>query len=81
VTVVTNETQAATFTTTLVVGGPEDDHRRIVSYGYYRPANPGDIIELSPPLEPGTIADVVAVRISEDDPSVFVIEIARIRTR
>ena len=64
-----------------MVGSAEGGQRRIASYDHYRPADAGDIFELSPPFDPGTIADVISTHVSDVDESMFVVEIARLRIR
>lgn len=79
---VTNETQTVLPARTLVTG--HESGNTLAVLPEYRPANPGDIIELSPPLEPGTVADVISSRASDkgnDCKPLLVLEVARLRTR
>lgn len=81
-TAVTNETQTVLPTRTLVTG--HESGKTLAVLPEYRPANPGDIIELSPPLEPGTVADVISSRVSDegdDGKPLLVLEVAGLRTR
>jgi hypothetical protein len=82
VTAVTDETRTGTPTKTVVIAYDDPNRHELARWDYYQEASPGETLkELGPPhFLPGTRATVMAAYVSEDDPSVFVIEIANVKT-
>lgn len=80
-TAVTEHTQTVLPTQTVVFNYHDPSREPIACWDYYQEATAGETLrELPPPFPPGTRANVIKAYVSEDNPSVFVIEIANIKT-
>jgi hypothetical protein len=81
VTAVTEQAQSATPTKTVVLGYHDPYREVLARWDFHQEATAGETLrELPPPFPPGTRANVIKAYVSEDNPSVFVIEIANIKT-
>lgn len=81
VTAVTEQTRTGTPTKTVVINYHDPYRNELARWDYYQEVSPGQILEELPsPFPPGTRANVIKAYVSEDDSTVFVIEIANIKT-
>jgi hypothetical protein len=78
---VTEQAQSATPTKTVLLNYHDPYREVLARWDYYLETRAGETLrELPPPFQPGTRANVIAADVSPDDPSVFVIKIANIKT-
>lgn len=68
-------------TQTVVIDYHDPSRKVLARWDYYQEARDGETLrELPPPFPPGTRANVIKAYVSEDNPLVFVIELANIKT-